>query len=58
MLYEADPRHAEMLIRALADSSNNVATPGDKSIEVDIDAELHDAELDGMHANQDTDDED
>ena len=45
LLYEADPRHAEMLTRARADNTNTVATPGDKSIEVDLDAELHDPEL-------------
>ena len=40
LLFEADPRRAEMLMRAVDEASNSVATPGDKSIEVDPDAVL------------------
>ena len=53
LLYEADPRHAEMLVKALTENTNTVATPGDKSIEVDKDAELFDPELDGMRVVSD-----
>ena len=39
LLYESDPRHAEMPVRAL-DIKNSAATPGDKTIPVDPDASL------------------
>ena len=37
--YEADPRHAEILIRSL-DVSGNRATPGDKTIAIEPDADV------------------
>ena len=40
LLYEADPRHAEMLMRAVDEGANSRATPGDTTLEIDPEAIL------------------
>ena len=40
LLYESDPRHAEMLVQALGEQTNSVATPGEKTIAIEQDATI------------------
>ena len=45
--YEADPRHAELLIKSLGfENSNGVSAPGDKTTDIDYDAILDDITTD------------
>lgn len=44
LAFEADPRHAELLIKALGESPNSSATPGQKASDPDLDAQLNDEE--------------
>ena len=41
LAFEADPRHAELLIKALGESPNSSATHGQKESDPNIDAKLN-----------------
>ena len=57
LLYESDPRHAEMRLRIL-DIKNSVGTPGDKAHQIEQDAILNaDPDIPKLQQHDEPDDE-